>query len=223
VVVHDIIDRNKWLTALASIFTVAQIADRRPSPQHGYRAVHFIIREGPLRFEVQLRTLLQDRWANVVEKLDDRLGTELKYGAGNRLILDELQELSTVITRFELIEESCRVTLRPPPPHPTKLVLSWMLPEDVLLWSSTELAPGTTAWLGTDDSVSDRIVIRGEDTEDAPIGMPGDERYPAGLFYRIEFQGGEAVEGKYARMLWDAGDLYDEVAGLVAWLEEHLT
>jgi ppGpp synthetase/RelA/SpoT-type nucleotidyltranferase len=96
VVVHDIIDRNKWLTALASIFTVAQIADRRPSPQHGYRAVHFIIREGPLRFEVQLRTLLQDRWANVVEKLDDRLGTELKYGAGNRLILDELQELSTV-------------------------------------------------------------------------------------------------------------------------------
>jgi hypothetical protein len=115
------------------------------------------------------------------------------------------------------------VTLRPPPPHPTKLVLSLRLPEDVLLWSSTELAPGTTAWLGTDDSVSDRIVIRGEDTEDAPIGMPGDERYPAGLFYRIEFQGGEAVEGKYARMLWDAGDLYDEVAGLVAWLEEHLT
>jgi ppGpp synthetase/RelA/SpoT-type nucleotidyltranferase len=223
-VVHDIVDQNEWLTALSSIFTVAQIVDRRPSPQHGYRAVHFIVRDGALRFEVQLRTVLQDRWANIVEKLDDRLGTQLKYGSGNKAILDGLQELATGITRFELIEESCRVKLRPTPARPTKLVLSLRLPEDVLLWSSTELASGTIAGLGaSDDSVSDQILIRGEDTEDAPVGMPGDERYPAGLYYRIEFQGGEAVEGKYARMLWDAGDLYDEVAGLVAWLEEYLT
>jgi len=51
VVVHDIVDHNEWLTALSSIFTVAQIVDRRPIPQHGYRAVHFIIRDGALRFE----------------------------------------------------------------------------------------------------------------------------------------------------------------------------
>jgi ppGpp synthetase/RelA/SpoT-type nucleotidyltranferase len=223
VVVHDIVDQTEWLAALSSIFTVAQIVDRRPSPQHGYRAVHFIVRDGALRFEVQLRTVLQDRWANIVEKLDDRLGTQLKYGSGNKAILDGLQELATGITRFELIEESCRVKLRPPPTRPTILILSLRLPEDVLLWSSTELAPGTVAGLGTDDSVSDQILIRGEDTEDAPVGMPGDERYPAGLYYRIEFQGGGSVEGKYARMLWDAGDLYDEVGGLVAWLEDHLT
>jgi putative GTP pyrophosphokinase len=60
----------------------ASMIDRRANPSNGYRAVHIIIRSGVKRFEIQIRTVAQDRWANLVERLSDMLGIVVKYGGG---------------------------------------------------------------------------------------------------------------------------------------------
>jgi ppGpp synthetase/RelA/SpoT-type nucleotidyltranferase len=69
VVVPDIIDQSLWLERLKSAFPDSRIIDRRLEPRYGYRAVHIVVRDGNKRFEVQLRTLLQDRWLTSLKKL----------------------------------------------------------------------------------------------------------------------------------------------------------
>lgn len=55
------------------------IADPKPS---GYRALHLIVSRGGHPIEVQLRTTLQDAWANQVEDDGRQIGVGLKFGAG---------------------------------------------------------------------------------------------------------------------------------------------
>ena len=50
--------------------------------QSGYRALHHIVRRSGRLVEVQLRTLLQDVWANQVEEDSRRLGVGYKFGGG---------------------------------------------------------------------------------------------------------------------------------------------
>lgn len=57
-----------------------EILDRCAHPSHGYRAVHVVVQVRGLKVEVQVRTELQDLWAQVVEKLGDSWGRELRYG-----------------------------------------------------------------------------------------------------------------------------------------------
>jgi putative GTP pyrophosphokinase len=110
IVVPDIIDQNEWLDALTRLFPRAEVVDRRGRPQNGYRAVHVIVRDNGYRFEVQLRSVLQDRWANVVEKIADRHGIDIKYGGGNAAIQGWLREISLNIAKVESAEERCGVT-----------------------------------------------------------------------------------------------------------------
>jgi len=56
------------------------LIDRRATPSHGYRAVHVIVRLGELKVEIQVRTQLQDLWAQVIETLGTKWGRELRYG-----------------------------------------------------------------------------------------------------------------------------------------------
>jgi len=49
----------------------------------GYRAKHVIGRSGGVLIEIQLRTELQHRWAELVEQFDRRRGTDLKTGRGS--------------------------------------------------------------------------------------------------------------------------------------------
>lgn len=54
-----------------------------PGPRSsGYRALHVIVRRGPYQVELQLRTVLQDAWANQVEEDSRRLGIGFKFGRG---------------------------------------------------------------------------------------------------------------------------------------------
>ncbi|XVV14657.1 RelA/SpoT domain-containing protein [Actinoplanes sp. CA-131856] len=59
-----------------------RVLDRRQEPSFGYRAVHVVLFMGRLPVEVQVRTDLQHRWAEVVENLGDRWGRGLRYGEG---------------------------------------------------------------------------------------------------------------------------------------------
>ena len=83
--------------------------DRSITEKNGYRAKHLIVREPLGRFEIQLRSYLQDRWSNVVEKIADRHGLEIKYGGGEPRIQQQLLELAKDIAKVEEWESVCQV------------------------------------------------------------------------------------------------------------------
>jgi ppGpp synthetase/RelA/SpoT-type nucleotidyltranferase len=56
------------------------IKDRREEPSYGYKAVHVIVSLDAIAVEVQVRTLLQHVWANVMERLADLFGRQIRYG-----------------------------------------------------------------------------------------------------------------------------------------------
>jgi ppGpp synthetase/RelA/SpoT-type nucleotidyltranferase len=57
-----------------------KIVDRRAAPVHGYRAVHVVVFPDGIPIEVQVRTRRQHEWAELFEKLADRLGRGIRYG-----------------------------------------------------------------------------------------------------------------------------------------------
>lgn len=74
-------------------FREATLIDRSESPSHGYRAVRLVVTEHAAPYEIQVRTRLQDRWAQLSERIDDRFpGT--KYGQGPPVLQEMLRNLS---------------------------------------------------------------------------------------------------------------------------------
>jgi ppGpp synthetase/RelA/SpoT-type nucleotidyltranferase len=56
------------------------VIDRRVDPRQGYRAVHVIIHYDGVPVEIQVRTELQDSWAQLFERLADQWGRGIRYG-----------------------------------------------------------------------------------------------------------------------------------------------
>ena len=91
--------------------------DRRASPSHGYRAVHVILFFDGLPVEVQVRTRMQDTWAQTMESLADRWGRGIRYGekapAGSsvaatkqrRDLVAGMHRFAHVIDKFEDFED----------------------------------------------------------------------------------------------------------------------
>jgi hypothetical protein len=91
--------------------------DRRVTPNHGYRAVHVICRVDGRSVEIQVRTLYQDTWAQLMEKMGDWYGRQIRYGEapldpsasvgeGTRQeLFDSLQLMSLQIALLESAEE----------------------------------------------------------------------------------------------------------------------
>jgi ppGpp synthetase/RelA/SpoT-type nucleotidyltranferase len=91
-----------------------KVTDRRTAPSSGYRAVHVVVFEAGLPVEVQVRTELQDAWAQAYERLADRWGRGIRYGeppnepespsVGNltrQQVVKIMAEISTMIDDFE--------------------------------------------------------------------------------------------------------------------------
>ncbi len=62
------------------IYSWPKVKDRRSKPMHGYRAVHLVVQVDDLPIEVQVRTRMQDRWAQITEGLADKWGRQIRYG-----------------------------------------------------------------------------------------------------------------------------------------------
>lgn len=75
-------DQDVVVDRIAERFTdsAPKVVDRRVHPTHGYRAVHVVVREAGCLVEIQVRTALQDLWAQVVERLADVYGRQIRYG-----------------------------------------------------------------------------------------------------------------------------------------------
>lgn len=57
-----------------------KVIDRRANPSHGYRAVHVVVWIEAFPIEIQIRTPWQHEWAELFEKLADRIGRGIRYG-----------------------------------------------------------------------------------------------------------------------------------------------
>lgn len=116
--------RDRICTHFATAGHACRVRDRREDPSHGYRAVHVIVQFGGIPVEVQIRTELQDSWAQIVERLGDQWGRSLRYGGepempsaevriGN-LVTTRQHVMATLLTTSDYINaaESAQVALR---------------------------------------------------------------------------------------------------------------
>ena len=74
----------------------------KPRNKDGYRAIHLIVKINKKSYEIQLRTLAQDVFANLVERLSDKENT-LKYGGTDKEqpVREKLKALSDTLVDID--------------------------------------------------------------------------------------------------------------------------
>lgn len=84
IVVPDVVAQDDASARIHRSFAVrgwpCKLVDRRMEPSFGYRAVHVVAQVDGMPVEIQIRTELQDAWAQIVERLGDRWGRGIRYG-----------------------------------------------------------------------------------------------------------------------------------------------
>lgn len=84
IVVANRAEQNAAVNQMRKVFDGlgggCKVIDRRENPSYGYRAIHLIVRLEGIPIEIQIRTDLQDMWAQITEKLADRWGRGIRYG-----------------------------------------------------------------------------------------------------------------------------------------------
>lgn len=111
IVVRAIAEQDNAVAELLRLFPDANVMDRRESPSHGYRAVHVIPRIDDRLIEIQVRTYLQDLWAQLSEKLADAIDPAIKYGGGSDSTRSLLAFASAQVASLESYERAVqRVT-----------------------------------------------------------------------------------------------------------------
>jgi len=101
-------EQDEFVRKLVGAFSKSRVKDRRLEPQHGYRAVHVIVRVEKVSVEIQVRTFWQHFWAERFERIGDLVGREIRYGLppakdspAVRRVLDVMRRLSEAIDVFE--------------------------------------------------------------------------------------------------------------------------
>jgi len=102
--VPEIADQERLIASLVKIFPESTVVDRRKKPSHGYRAVHLIVSVSEKAVEIQVRTALQQGWAELSEKLSDLFDPAIKYGGGNEKAIQLLGIASLRIVELEAME-----------------------------------------------------------------------------------------------------------------------
>jgi ppGpp synthetase/RelA/SpoT-type nucleotidyltranferase len=100
IVVANLHEQNGIVSKLSAMFE-STVSDRREKDSHGYRAVHVVARHGGAAVEIQVRTKLQHRWAELSEKAADSHGNAVKYGGGPPELREMFDSLSELIAVYE--------------------------------------------------------------------------------------------------------------------------
>lgn len=104
IIVSGIEKQEYVLFLIKQEFSKLRIIDRRVKSSHGYRAVHAVIDIGGKLIEIQVRTQLQDGWAQLSEKFADKVDNNIKYGKGPQAIQKLLAVYSKNIESLEIAE-----------------------------------------------------------------------------------------------------------------------
>jgi ppGpp synthetase/RelA/SpoT-type nucleotidyltranferase len=109
IVVTDVSYQDTAVGTITTAFGDARVHDLRSGSATGYRAVHVVVDTEIARgftgqVEIQVRTALQDDWAQVSEKLADLHGDAVKHGPVRGEIGAFLLRLSDRIREFEEAE-----------------------------------------------------------------------------------------------------------------------
>lgn len=99
-------EQDSLTETIVRVFPDAKVVDRRAKPSFGYRAVHVVVKVDGRPVEIQLRTHLQDRWAQIVERMADHWGRNIRYGAEP----DEPAAIVARYTRAEVVEMARRLS-----------------------------------------------------------------------------------------------------------------
>jgi putative GTP pyrophosphokinase len=104
IVVGDVVRQDSVAGCLTKAFAETSVVDRRKTPSYGYRAVHVVVRQGGTPVEIQIRTELRHRWAQLSEKLSDVIDPKVKYGGGPESLQSKLLKLSEIAAKMEVLE-----------------------------------------------------------------------------------------------------------------------
>ncbi|MCX4386942.1 hypothetical protein OG777_08375 [Micromonospora peucetia] len=86
--------------------------DRRSTPSHGYRAVHVVVYPADIQVEIQVRTDLQNSWAQVMERLGDHWGRAIRYGGTPEDPKKFVQGVMPPITRAKFVRHLLELSNR---------------------------------------------------------------------------------------------------------------
>jgi len=95
-------EQDRMVERIVGLFPGADVVDRRGNPSSGYRAVHVIVQVQGYPVEIQVRTGLQNAWAQVFERLADTWGRQIRYGEPPDNPDEE--ELGPGVTRQRVVE-----------------------------------------------------------------------------------------------------------------------
>ena len=129
-------EQDRLVEDLAHAFAKATVMDRRERPSHGYRAVHVIAWALDKAIEIQVRTELQNLWAQLSEVMSDVFDSAIKYGGGDANFQRALHLISDRIVPLEKLE----LVLGEVDPEVAELLLS----EKGLVCVTDEISPALT-------------------------------------------------------------------------------
>lgn len=92
----DLTTQDEIVSRIVAAFPVTKVIDRRRNPTHGYRAVHVIATLDERPIEIQVRTQLQDLWAQAMERLADEAGREIRYGGASETRGEDVESLLNI-------------------------------------------------------------------------------------------------------------------------------
>jgi ppGpp synthetase/RelA/SpoT-type nucleotidyltranferase len=100
------LQQDELADRIAALFEGSRIIDRRADPRSGYRAVHLRVTLDGRFVEIQVRTTLQNLWAQAYEALGDVWGRGIRYGElptepARRSLVETLLRLSEEIAEHE--------------------------------------------------------------------------------------------------------------------------
>lgn len=102
VVVPDMAASRDLARRLKKNWTIRRDRDYVTEPKpDGYRARHLTAVKDGRFVEVQIRTVLQDFWANTVERDGRRTGVGLKFGDGTTVVRDQYRQISELMAAEE--------------------------------------------------------------------------------------------------------------------------
>jgi ppGpp synthetase/RelA/SpoT-type nucleotidyltranferase len=110
IIVADITKQDSVIKSLTGLLPQVAVIDRRVKPSHGYRAVHVVVDQGSKLIEIQVRTALQQLWAELSEKYSDVIDPSIKYG-GNAKVQGILQKSSMLVAIQESEEKDLKDAL----------------------------------------------------------------------------------------------------------------